>query len=367
MAELTWRERAFRWIVTAAALVIVIAGMRTAASLLVQVLLATLLAILAAGPTRMCKDRGIPTGLAVLLVVTGMVGVGIVIGSLIGTSIADFSRSLPGYQDRVNQQLVGLVSWLNQKGMDIPEGGVVDLFDPSALLSVIGTLINGLRGLLTNGAIILLIVVFMLLEASGFPDKLRAAFGEDSTALAGFERFSATVKRYLMIKSIMSAATGATVTVLLLVLGVDYPILWGFLAFFLNFIPNIGSFIAAVPAVFLALVQYGLGRGLVAAVGYLAINTFWSNLVEPRVMGRGVGLSPLIIFLSLIFWGWVLGPVGMVLSVPLTMILKIALESSPHTYCMAVLLGGRVGPGATAKSGGTAPDALAPEPSSGAR
>ena len=341
MAELTWRERALRWMVATASLVVIIAGMRTAAPILVQVLLAVLLAIVAAGPTRVLVDRKVPTGLAVLIVVIGMLAIGGVIGTLLGTSVADFTRSMPAYESLMDAKLATFMAWLGEKGLDVPEGGMRELFDAGALLSVIGRIVDGLRGLLTNGVIILLIVVFMLLEASTFPAKLRVAWGEDSAALLGFERFSLSVKRYLVIKPIMSSATGATVTVLLLVTGVDFAILWGFLAFFLNFIPNIGSVIAAVPAVLLALVQFGVGRSLVVAIGYLAINTTWSNLIEPRVMGRGVGLSPLVIFLSLIFWAWVLGPVGMVLSVPLTMILKIGLESNPYTRRLAILLGSR--------------------------
>ena len=342
MAEMTWRERAFRILVGAAALTVLIAGMRTAASLLVQILLATLLAIIGAGPTAVLKRRGVPTGVAVMLVITGFVAVGAVVGSLIGTSLADFTRAIPAYESRLNAQLTTVLVWLGERGMDVPGGGIRDLFDASAMLSAIGQIMIGLRGLVTNGAVILLIVVFMLLEASTFPDKLRAAWGEDSRALVGFERFSDSVKRYLMIKTIMSTATGISVMVLLLVMGVDFPVLWGFLAFFLNFIPIIGSVIAAIPPVFLALVQFGFGRALVVGAGFLVVNVFWSNLVEPRVMGRGVGLSPLVIFLSLIFWAWVLGPVGMVLSVPLTMILKIAFESSPHTRRLAILLGPRV-------------------------
>ncbi len=351
MPELTWREQAFRILVGAAAVTVVIAGMRAAAPLLVQVLLATLLAILGAGPTAVLKRRGVPTGVAVMLVITGFVALGAVVGSLIGTSLADFTRAIPTYESRLNAQLMTAFSWLGERGIDVPEGGITGLFDASAMLSAIGQIMIGLRGLVTNGAVILLLVVFMLLEASTFPRKLRAAWGPDSGALSGFEQFSESVKRYLIIKSIMSAATGISVTLLLLALGVDFPLLWGFLAFFLNFIPNIGSVIAAIPPVFLALVQFGLGRALVVAVGFLVVNVSWSNLIEPRVMGRGVGLSPLVIFLSLIFWAWVLGPVGMVLSVPLTMILKIAFESSPHTQRLAILLGPRV-----------APDAIVPPP-----
>jgi len=275
------------------------------------------------------------------VVILGMVGAGAVIGSLIGTSVAEFTLALPAYQARLNAELIDLVAWLAERGVAVSQGDLLDVFDAGALLSLIGRIVTGVRDLLTNGVIILLIVVFLLLEASTFPGKMQAAFGVQSRALDGFVRFSGSVKRYLVIKSIMSAATGGTVALFLVLLGIDYPILWGFLAFFLNFIPNIGSVIAAVPPVFLGLVQFGPGWALLVAAGFLVINMLWSNLVEPRIMGRGVGLSPLVIFLSLIFWAWVLGPVGMVLSVPLTMILKIALESSPHTQPLAILLGAK--------------------------
>ena len=244
MPELTWREQAFRILVGAAAVTVVIAGMRAAAPLLVQVLLATLLAIFGAGPAAVLKRRGVPTGIAGMLVITGFVALGAVVGSLIGTSLADFTRAIPTYESRLNAQLMTAFSWLSERGIDVPEGGITGLFDASAMLSAIGQIMIGLRGLVTNGAVILLLVVFMLLEASTFPRKLRAAWGPDSGALSGFEQFSESVKRYLIIKSIMSTATGISVTVLLLALGVDFPLLWGFLAFFLNFIPNIGSVIA---------------------------------------------------------------------------------------------------------------------------
>ena len=121
-------------------------------------------------------------------------------------------------------------------------------------------------------------------------------------------------------------------------MGLDFPLLWGLLAFLLNYIPNIGSIIAAVPAVLLALVQIGPGRAIVIAGGYVAINLLIGNLIEPRVMGQGLGLSTLVVFLSLIFWGWVLGPVGMLLSVPLTMTLVMALESQEDTRRYALIL-----------------------------
>jgi len=143
----------------------------------------------------------------------------------------------------------------------------------------------------------------------------------------------------MAIKSWMSLATGIAVFILLAVVGVNYAVLWGLLAFFLNYVPNIGSIIAAIPAILLALIQLGFVKSIIVAGGFVVINLVVGNVIEPRFMGRGLGLSTLVVFLSLLFWGWVLGPVGMLLSVPLTMTAKIALDSREETRWLAILLG----------------------------
>jgi len=152
------------------------------------------------------------------------------------------------------------------------------------------------------------------------------------------------VQRYMAIKTWMSLMTGCVVALWLYIIGVDYPLLWGLLAFLLNYVPNIGSIIAAVPAVLLALIQLGGGSAILAGAGYLVVNMAIGNFLEPRVMGKGLGLSTLVVFISLVFWGWVFGPVGMLLSVPLTMTIKIALDSNEETRWASVLLGSETGP-----------------------
>jgi predicted PurR-regulated permease PerM len=133
--------------------------------------------------------------------------------------------------------------------------------------------------------------------------------------------------------------TGLTAWIITSTIGLDFALLWGMLAFLLNYVPTIGSIIAAVPAVLLALVQLGVGEATATAIGYVAINVVFGVILEPRWMGYGVGISPLVVFTGLIFWGWVFGPVGMLLSVPLTMTLKLALESDNRTRWIAILLG----------------------------
>jgi predicted PurR-regulated permease PerM len=192
---------------------------------------------------------------------------------------------------------------------------------------------------LSNIVLILLTVAFILFEASSFPVKLRAVIGDPRQVFPQFTRFVSDIERYMAIKTLISLATGILVGIWLSILGVDFPILWGFLAFLLNYVPNVGSTIAAVPAVLLALIQLGMGRALMATAGDMAINFILDIVIETRLMGHRLGLSTLIVFLSLIFWGSLLGPVGMVLCIPLTMTLKFACENNKSTRWIAVLLG----------------------------
>ena len=164
-------------------------------------------------------------------------------------------------------------------------------------------------------------------------------FNDPETSIKRVNSISENINKYIAIKTGISIVTGLLVTIFLLIIGVDYPVLWGVLAFALNFIPTIGSIIALIPAVLLTIVQLGFGDALIVLIGYLVINTIMGNILEPRLMGKGLGLSTLVVFISLIFWGWVLGPVGMLLSVPLTITIKIILDSSEETRWFAILLG----------------------------
>ena len=160
-----------------------------------------------------------------------------------------------------------------------------------------------------------------------------------NSSRVALDEFTESVNRYLGIKTLLSGLTGLLVTVMLWVLGVDYPVMWGLLAFMLNFVPTIGSILAAVPALLLALLQVSPAMVALGAVGYVLINVGVGNVLEPRWMGKGLNLSPLVVFLSLVFWGWVLGPVGMLLSIPLTILVKIALERDPDTRWLGIMLG----------------------------
>jgi predicted PurR-regulated permease PerM len=184
----------------------------------------------------------------------------------------------------------------------------------------------------------MLTVTFTLLEVSSFPEKLRKILNDPRAAFPQFAKFVEDINRYMVIKTSVSITTGILIGIWMAILGVDFPILWGFIAFLLNYVPNIGVIIAAFPAVLLALIQYGTGHALLAALGYVAVNFVIGTVVEPKLVGKGVGLSTLVVFLSLVFWGNLLGLIGMVLCIPLTMTLKFALENNEGTQWIAVLL-----------------------------
>lgn len=322
-----------------ASFVIVVAGMRAAQPLLVPFLLAIFIAIICSGPLHWMQQRKIPTGVAVLFIVFTVIAIGLTILTLVGTSVNDFTQSIPVYQEKLRVQTLGLLPLLEKMGIQMAPGDLLDYFDPGKAMQMVASTLAKTGGVLTNAFLILLTVIFILLEAAGMPAKLRAALDDAESSLSSFERFSDGVRQYLAIKTLVSLATGVLIALWLFFLGLDYPLLWGLIAFLLNYVPNIGSILAAIPAVLLSLVQLGPSSTLLVAGGYVAANLVMGSVLEPRLMGRKLGLSTLIVFLSLVFWGWVLGPVGMLLSVPLTMIVKIALEVNPHTTWLAILLG----------------------------
>jgi predicted PurR-regulated permease PerM len=200
-------------------------------------------------------------------------------------------------------------------------------------------MLAGFSSVIADGFLVLITIVFILLEVAGFPKKLRAALADPEQSLAGLREFGDAACRYLLIKTLVGMAVGMAIGIWLWILGVKYALLWGFLAFLLNFVPYIGCCIAAIPALLLALVEHGTGLAVLVLLGYLTVNVVLGYLVEPRLMGAELGLSPLVVLASMLIWGWVLGPVGMILSVPLTVLLRIALAAKDDTRWIAILLG----------------------------
>lgn len=368
-----------RFLVTAAAFVIVVAGMKAAVQIIVPFLMSVFLAIISTPALFFLRKRGFSTVFAILIVSFIILLIGILVATVLTTSIADFTQDLPDYATRLENTIrdyeMKWNDWLEKHQPELltkeeeefdpasgeigesgtlpspkvtnkpdtkePKFSLSSVVDGQAAINLIGEMLSQLGSIIANGFLIYLTMVFILLEASILPSKIKTALKNRTDTYEDLSTIADDVKRYLAIKTLISLATGVLVMVWLTFLHVKYPVVWGLIAFLLNFVPSIGSIIAAIPPTLLALVQPGLGIGaaLWTAAGYLVINTIIGNIIEPRLMGQRFGLSTLVVFLSLIFWGWVLGPMGMLLSVPLTMTVKIALQSNEDTRTIAILLG----------------------------
>ncbi len=333
------RAIGLRVLITGASLCVVVAGLRTAGPILVPVLFSAFLAVLAIGPVKWLQGRRLPDWLAVTIVFVGVIGGFTLVSVLIGNSIASFSDNLPEYEARLTSMTAAWFGWFQAQGIDISTAALLEQVDAGQAADLAGTLVASVGSMLSDTAFVLLTTAFIMAEAAGLPRKLQVALGDPDADLERFGTVIADIQVYLSLKTKISVVTGLLAWIVCWTVGVDYPVLWGVIAFLLNYIPTLGSILAAVPPFLLAFVQFGWERSAVVLVGYLMINTVMGNIVEPKVMGKRLGLSSLVVFLSLVFWGWIWGPLGMFLSVPLTMVVKILLENSDDLKWIAVLLG----------------------------
>ena len=322
-----------------ASLVVVIAGLRAAAGIIVPFLISVFIAIISLPLQNWLIARKIPRSLAVLSTLVADILVLVALGFLVGTSVQGFAEKWPDYQSKLIAGIKFLIGWLNAHGASISSDSIVSIFKSGIALDIAKGAFGSVFSLLQNFVLVFLTILFVLSEAAGFTAKLERAIGHPMPKTARLDKIKRDIQQYLVVKTIVSLATGLLVGGMLALLGLDFPILWGLLAFLFNYVPSLGSIIAAVPPILLAFIQLGSGRALGVVAVFVAINLLVGNLVEPSLMGRRLGLSALVVFLSLVFWGWVWGPVGMILSVPLTMIIKIMLENTQDLRWIAVMLG----------------------------
>jgi len=319
-----------------AAVVIVLAGIKAASVIVVPFLLSLFLAIILAPLFLWLKEKKIPQAIALLLVILFLITTIITLMMFLGTSIQDFTQNVPSYEIKLRNDFHDLLGFLQSYDIQIPKEDFSALFATNSIMDYTAKALKSLSSLVTNSLMIIMTTLFMLMEISQFRKKLEHS---NRDSLQSFMAVSDNIKRFLLLKSITSAATGVFIAVSLKIIGLDYAILWGLVAFLLNFIPNIGSIIAAIPAVLMSLIQFDIATTLLVAAIYTITNITIGSIIEPKIMGKGLGLSTLVVFLSLIFWGWLLGPVGMLLSVPLTIMVKIVLDAQEDTRWIAKLLG----------------------------
>ena len=344
-------QRGFRLLLAAACLVIVIAGLRAAASVFVPVILAFFFAVLSYPVMRALNRIGLPRFISMLLTLTMVIGVVVLIVMGGTTLLAQFQQEMPAYLVRLKASLESAGSWLEAQGVQGASESISQFFDWSAIISYaakqdvmqniaafMGSTVGTVASFFSTFILVFVLLVFILMEARGTLTRFMAvqlAGGPDFEKLV---QSASDIQKYLGIKTALSALTGILAYSWCLVMDLPYAPLWGIVAFVFNYVPVVGSIVAAVPPALVALGAGGLGEAIGVVIGYLAINLAIGNFLEPTLMGRRFGVSSLVIVLSVIFWGWLWGIVGMFLAVPLTMLMKMMLDNSDEFRWLSVAM-----------------------------
>lgn len=328
-----------RLLITVACIIIIVAGMKVAEPVLIRLALALFLVIVTRPAIVFLQARRVPTVLAITLVVLLTFAVLATLVSVATTSLSEIRISFPRYVDRFQIIENGFFEWLGNWGIEVPPTIRPDLISATQAIDLASGAIRSAAGITSSAVLILIIAIFGMLEANELPAKLNRAFGTGAVTLRRLSLVVHEVQHYLRIKTAISMATGMLVGLWVWLVGLDFPVFWGLVAFVLNYVPSVGSIIAAIPAILLALVQIGPDAAFLTTLGYLAVNMALGNFLEPTLLGRRLNLSPLVVILSLVFWGWLWGPIGILLSVPLTMSGRMLLENSDDYRWVATLLG----------------------------
>jgi len=326
-------------VVKVAAIVIILAGMIYAKSFITPLLLAIFISILCQKPISWLEKKKVPKWIALIVVLLTLVLFFFGFSFLIGGTLSSFSSNVSKYGTSLTAISNSFIQLLNEHGLNIPKDQVSTLIQPAKILEFTAGALNGLANMLEKTLLIFILVLFILMEFESFSDKAKAIFSGSDESIAYFSTIVQNIRHYLWIKTLIGLVVGTLIYIGLMIIGVNYALLWALIVFLLNYIPNIGSVIATIPAVLFALVQLGIGGALWTLGTFMIIHNVIGNFFEPRIMGEGLGLSTLVVFLSLLFWGYLLGSVGMLLSVPITMSIKIILEQNEKTLWLAILLG----------------------------
>ena len=324
---------------------VIIAGLRAAGPILTPLALAAFVAAVSLPALNWLRGRGTPTVLAILAIVFVDVVILASFGWIVAQTVLEFRAALPDYIARGNALEAAARARLAAWGFPVAPEFWGEFLQPERLFDALTAAARNAGSFLAVFFLVILYLVFILAESVNLPGKLQAVFGsaaQRGVGLSGIVGVGAVliqVERYLVLKTLISLGTGLLIGIGAGVLGVDFALFWGFLAFALNFVPNIGSLIAAIPAVLVALLQLGPGPALALAIVYGVVNVIFGNVLEPIVIGRHLRISPIITLVSLVFWGWTWGIVGMFLAVPLTITMRIVMENTRTLSRFAALLG----------------------------
>jgi predicted PurR-regulated permease PerM len=319
---------------------IIIFAMKLSAPILSSFLLAGVIGISVLPATSWLIRKGVTTWLALLITIV-LIFLGVVgLIAVIGVSVKSLIDTLPQYQENLEELLVSFRAGLG--GIGLKQRDLETAITGIETGNVIGSVVSFLGGILSNLSnllVMLMVLIFFILGAPMLTTKIRKNYPSDSPIISRFRNLFRDLQRYVIITTWINFLVGLVNTIFLIIIGVDFAVLWGVLSFLTGYIPNIGFWIALIPPFLLALLQFGVGKALIVLVGFIVINGGVQNFLQPRMMGAGLNLSVLVVTVSLFFWAWVLGPMGAILAIPLTMIVKeVFLDAYDDTRGLSELM-----------------------------
>ncbi len=331
-----------RYLLAAAAIVVVVFGLKNSSAVLAPIFFAATLAILFTPLLRWLEKKGLPSWLAMLVMVLGLGGFIVLMIIILTISLQQLALRLPVYQELVQQRIDTLGTALGNIGIDLQDA--LNSFVTSSSIALAKTAINITLGVLGNSATIvffLFLLFLMLVESKSIATKFQTRLQTGNNFVIQLGNYTKQIQKQYRIQAMSNLLSAVAIMVELLLFRVDFAILWGFLAFILGFIPNVGLLIACTPAIVIALILYGWGTALAILVIGIILNAAMDNAVTPRIMGKGLNLPVLLVFLSFLFWSWVFGFVGALLAIPATLFVKTLLQGRQETHFLVVLLSGK--------------------------
>jgi predicted PurR-regulated permease PerM len=326
-------------LVTLAAIFVLLLSMRATNEILAPLILSFVLAVTVSPLQDWFIRKGAPSWLALVLTIVLVVGFILTVVWLVGRSVENFSETIGTYQDRLDAIGRSFGGFLNSLDFDANDLSGDDSSVPRTLLQLVVSFLAGLVSGISNLGLILLTAVFFLVEALAMPRKVNNVAPKSEAGVQRFFRFNEALREYMVINAAVGLLAALINVGLLALIGVEFAVLWGVLSFFLSFVPNVGFIISVIPPAIMALIQFGPREMLIVIVAYIVINFLVDNVVKPQFIEKGVNISVTVTFLALLVWGWVLGPIGAILAVPLAMIVQAILDSRPETRWMAYLMG----------------------------
>lgn len=324
-----------------AATVVVVVGMRQVADILAPIFLALSLTITVYPARTWLERHRVPSWLATILVVLGIYALLIALILSFALGIAKLAQILPAYADEIQARIADLQAWLADRGVGSDEvQEILKGFDYSALVGFVRAILGSLLSVGSVLVFLIALVLFMGLDTAMFTTRMHRVRGERQQALLALGAFAKGTRKYFMVSTVFGGIVAILDWLALVILGVPAALLWGILAFVTNYIPNIGFIIGVVPPALLALITSGPGTMLTVIIVYIALNFVIQSIIQPKYMGDSVGLTTTVAFLSLIFWAYVLGPLGAILAVPMTLLAKATLvDFDPSSKWLPLFLG----------------------------